>query len=253
MAKNKSENPLTANKDKAPKSVPKASGEEMGSVVPTQDTFGDGPEPEQAVLASEPSGVDTFDAAEMGDEQKEAPEAPKSVPAQSPAKVGDVSHLKTFTVEGEYLIADGKNTKVARYKELFVLSAQFGDAEARCLIKKLLLSARLKEEKEFYKRFRTYQITNSAPSTQQEVAQYALKHDTIGKMSLSELALYCAHHQLDVIPSKYSSVEEARIRVEDAKKSGKKVDHIPKDTPKKAVLKGQVDRTNKPMDDGLDG
>lgn len=175
--------------------------------------------------------------------------------ALSGASIGstDLKNLKTFTVEGEYLSADGNNKKVVRYSEKFVLSSSLVESEARSLVKKLLIASRLRDKFANFKRVRTHVITNVQDTVKADLDSYGLKHAMVDKMGMGELAMFAAHNGLDIIPHKFTSVEEARFRVTDAFKSGKRINHIPKDAVPGKVLPGQVNKDNKPVapDNGL--
>lgn len=263
----KSKNPLAkggkqkAGKEKNPAVLQGVENEDAATPEPGADPFGAGAEDDgddngasPAAAPAQDSAADPFGGGKGKSKSSKKVQDAVSAPLTG-ASVGstDLKNLKTFTVEGEYITVDGKNTNIKRFKEQFVLSADLVESQARSLIKKLLIAGRLKDTKENFRRVRTHQITNVTQTTAEELKTFGLKHAVVDKMGMGELALFVAHNGLDVIPHKFGSIQEARWRVADAYKSPKRVHHVPKDAYPKKYFPGQVSKENKPLDNGLIG
>ena len=67
-------------------------------------------------------------------------------------------------VEGELVVKDGTGSMIEFYEEEFVLDGSISKEQARSLIRKGLITEKLRRTKEGFKRVRTCQIVDISPS-----------------------------------------------------------------------------------------
>lgn len=153
--------------------------------------------------------------------------------------------FKKFTAEGLLVYGAGDTKIQARYKEDFILPASHTVSSARSVIQKRLAYGRLSDTQDFFKGWRTCQITNEQDATAQEVKDIQIDAKDVSKLSLNQLCQLAVNQNLKTDPAKVGSVEEARWRVEEEMRNAKQATPIKKAAPKKSKAKPQGEEFSK--------
>lgn len=134
-----------------------------------------------------------------------------------------MSSFRKFTVEGVLVYGQGNQMIGKPYRATFVLPDQ-SIGHARSIIQKRLITGHLRDTVEFFKRWRTCQITNEQKASDKEIREIEVDPSKVLEMSASQLARLAINEQLEINPSLISNIEEARWQVEAALNKGKVVE-----------------------------
>lgn len=233
---------------KVPASVAKQKAAEAADIV--ADSFEEGDEKFAGESGTDDVPEDTFGAEE--DQAVDEDDAQEELPSQAQSKVPKpaLTTAKGMTVvvaEGDFVNSKGKMIETAPYQESFVLPESFSDNYCRAVIRKVLLSGRLKSTREGFRRVRTVSIVDRKQATIQDIKQFGLQETNVDVMTFAQLAMYCAENSLGVIPAMSSTIDEARYLVKKAFKDGKRVPIVAEDTKPIKAFPGEVDKTNRPL------
>ena len=87
-------------------------------------------------------------------------------------------------VEGELVVKDGTGSMIEFYEEEFILDSSISLGQARSLIRKGLITEKLRRSKDGFKRVRTCQVVDMSPTTEKaeggELAKEMIKAVELG-------------------------------------------------------------------------
>lgn len=119
-----------------------------------------------------------------------------------------------YKVKGILVYGQGNTVINKRFEEKFVLPFK-DEAKARMIIQNKLLSAKLGDWVEYYKRWRTCKVIEVRKANNREIESVHLDPSKIEEMNLSQLCQLAINLDLKTDPALKSSLEEARWAIED--------------------------------------
>lgn len=120
-----------------------------------------------------------------------------------------------FKVEGELVVKDGTGSMIEFYEEDFILDSSITKEQGRALIRKGLITDKLRRSKEGFKRVRTCQVVDIAPTKEKA------ESSKLSKAMIKAVDMGCVPANIDSYKNTEDKIKAVDRAIETQKKRNK--------------------------------